>query len=35
LRKYLIEAGKKQIKQYSWEKMARETLSIYNKIKIS
>ena len=29
LRKYLIEAGKKQIQKYSWEKMARETLRVY------
>lgn len=29
LRKYLIETGKKQIQKYSWEKMARETLSVY------
>jgi len=29
LRKRLIEAGREQIKKYSWEKMARETLEIY------
>ncbi len=29
LRKKLIEAGKKQIRKYSWEKMAKETLEIY------
>jgi len=29
LRKYLIEAGKKQIKKYSWGKMAKETLGVY------
>jgi len=29
LRKKLIAAGQEQIKKYSWEKMARETLEIY------
>jgi glycosyltransferase involved in cell wall biosynthesis len=29
LRKKLIEAGKKQIQKYSWEKMAEKTLDIY------
>ena len=28
--KSLIENGQKQIKKYNWEKMARETLAIYN-----
>ena len=32
LRKYLTEAGKKQIQKYSWKKMARETLEIYRNI---
>jgi glycosyltransferase involved in cell wall biosynthesis len=32
LRKKLIAAGQKQIKKYSWEKMARETLSVYQSI---
>ena len=31
LRKKLIAAGQKQVKKYSWEKMARETLEIYKK----
>ena len=29
LRKYLVAAGREQIKKYSWQKMARETLEIY------
>lgn len=29
LRKKLIVAGKKQVKKYSWQKMARETLVLY------
>jgi len=29
LRKKLIAAGQKQIKKYSWQKMAKETLAIY------
>ena len=29
LRKYLIAAGQQQVKKYSWQKMARETLEIY------
>jgi len=31
LREKLISAGRKQIKKYNWEKMARETLEIYSK----
>jgi glycosyltransferase involved in cell wall biosynthesis len=31
-RNELIEQGKKQVKQFSWDKMARETLRIYQKI---
>lgn len=31
LRKKLIEAGKKQVKKYSWDKMAQETLAVYKK----
>jgi glycosyltransferase involved in cell wall biosynthesis len=31
LRKELIQKGKEQLKKYSWEKMARETLEIYKK----
>lgn len=30
LRKKLIEKGREQVRKYSWEKMARETLEIYN-----
>lgn len=30
LRERLISAGQKQVKKYSWEKMARETLEIYS-----
>lgn len=30
LRKQLIEAGKKQATKYSWERMAKQTLEIYN-----
>jgi glycosyltransferase involved in cell wall biosynthesis len=30
LKESLISAGKKQIKKYSWEKMARETMAIYD-----
>lgn len=30
LRKKLIEKGFKQIKKYSWQKMAKETLKLYN-----
>ncbi|MDD3486779.1 MAG: glycosyltransferase family 1 protein [Candidatus Moranbacteria bacterium] len=29
LRRKLIESGKEQVKKYSWQKMARETLKIY------
>jgi len=29
LRKKLIAAGQEQIKKYSWQKMAKETLEIY------
>jgi len=32
LRKELIEKGRRQIKKYSWEKMAKETLEIYNSV---
>ena len=32
LRKSLIKKGLLQIKKYSWERMARETLEIYNKV---
>jgi len=32
IRKKLIAAGQQQIKKYSWQKMARETLEIYNSI---
>jgi glycosyltransferase involved in cell wall biosynthesis len=32
LRKKLIEKGYEQIKKYSWEKMARETLVIYSNV---
>lgn len=32
LREKLIAAGQKQIKKYSWEKMARETLEIYRNV---
>jgi len=32
LRKKLIATGREQIKKYSWEKMARETLEIYQAI---
>lgn len=32
LRKELIKKGKQQVKKYSWEKMAQETLEIYTKI---
>jgi glycosyltransferase involved in cell wall biosynthesis len=32
LQKELVQRGKEQIKKYSWEKMARETLEIYKKI---
>lgn len=31
LRKKLIEAGGKQVKKYSWTKMAQETLAVYTK----
>jgi glycosyltransferase involved in cell wall biosynthesis len=31
LRKALIEKGLNQIKKYSWERMASETLEIYKK----
>jgi len=32
LRKILVEKGKKQVLKYSWQKMAQETLKVYNKI---
>lgn len=32
LRSQLINNGKKQLKKYSWEKMAKETLAIYKKV---
>ena len=32
LRQKLVEKGRKQVKKYSWEKMAKETLEIYTKI---
>ena len=32
MRKNLIDKGLQQIKKYSWEKMARETLRVYQKI---
>lgn len=32
LRKKLIENGSKQIKKYSWGKMAKETLAVYKKV---
>lgn len=32
LRKELIEKGRQQIKKYSWERMARETLKIYHSV---
>lgn len=32
LRKQLIAKGYKQVKKYSWKKMAKETLLVYNKI---
>ena len=35
LRERLIAAGREQIKKYSWEKMARETLNIYSEIQLS
>ena len=31
IRNKLIKAGREQVKKYSWEKMARETLAIYEK----
>ena len=33
LRKILIEKSLEQIKKYSWEKMAEETLKIYDSAK--
>ena len=30
LRKNLIEKGKKRYKEFSWGKMAKQTLAIYN-----
>jgi glycosyltransferase involved in cell wall biosynthesis len=32
LQKSLIEKGYKQIKKYNWEKMAKETIDIYNEV---
>ena len=32
LRKQLIESGYKRVKQFSWEKTARQTLKVYNEI---
>ncbi|MDR2063550.1 MAG: glycosyltransferase family 4 protein [Candidatus Nomurabacteria bacterium] len=32
LRAKLIKNGKKQLQKYSWEKMAKETLSVYHKV---
>jgi len=32
LRKQLIESGFKRVKQFSWERTARETLKVYNEI---
>lgn len=32
LREELIQKGKEQVKKYSWEKMARQTLGVYQKI---
>lgn len=32
LQKKLVEAGKLQIRKYSWDKLARQTLSVYNSI---
>lgn len=31
LRKSLIEKGKKRVKQFSWEKLAKQTLEVYSK----
>jgi glycosyltransferase involved in cell wall biosynthesis len=30
LRKDLIEKGKKRVKDFSWKKMAQQTLEVYN-----
>ena len=32
LRKDLIQKGQRQLKKYSWEKTAQETLDVYNSI---
>lgn len=34
LRQELIAKGKKQVQKYSWQKMAKETLAVYNSFKL-
>ena len=33
LRESLIAKGREQVKKYSWEKCAKETLAVYNSLK--
>ena len=35
LQKKLIEAGRKQVKQFSWKKLAEQTLDVYEKVGIA